>query len=176
MVLQGAAWAFTSYLKFFTCPGKVYCFLQVYSSCCQLRQLVILPQNQCNGESGLRNPAVYPGTCGQSFSRCADHACSCFCSTGMAGFAKQVWLDLWGYITADSKRESLHALGGYLYWMSYIPENFPSLWKAVYRFITMAFCWQREWSQWSLLISFSSQRLLVSTSGKRKQQWVKYIL
>lgn len=37
-----------------------------------------------------------------------------------------------GYIAAVIARGAFHALGGYLYWMSYMPENFPQSLKAVY--------------------------------------------
>ena len=37
-----------------------------------------------------------------------------------------------GYIAAVLARGAFHALGGYLYWMSYMPENFPQSLKSVY--------------------------------------------
>ena len=37
-----------------------------------------------------------------------------------------------GYIAAVIARGAFHALGGYLYWMSYMPENFPKSLTAVY--------------------------------------------
>ena len=37
-----------------------------------------------------------------------------------------------GYIAAVIARGAFHALGGYLYWMDYMPENFPQSLKAVY--------------------------------------------
>ena len=37
-----------------------------------------------------------------------------------------------GYIAAVIARGAFHALGGYLYWMDYMPENFPKALTAVY--------------------------------------------
>ena len=37
-----------------------------------------------------------------------------------------------GYIVAVIARGAFHALGGYLYWMSYMPDNFPKSLTAIY--------------------------------------------
>ena len=37
-----------------------------------------------------------------------------------------------GYIAAVLARGAFHALGGYLYWMDYMPENFPQSLKSIY--------------------------------------------
>ena len=37
-----------------------------------------------------------------------------------------------GYIVAVIARGAFHALGGYLYWMSYMPKNFPQSLKSLY--------------------------------------------
>lgn len=56
-----------------------------------------------------------------------------FAALGLAGlFAKQSHGLLKGYIIAVIARGAFHSLGGYLYWMSYIPENFPKSLTAVY--------------------------------------------
>ena len=51
----------------------------------------------------------------------------------MAGFfaGKNKGL-LKGYIAAVIARGFFHSLGGYLYWMSYMPDNFPKSLTAVY--------------------------------------------
>ena len=36
------------------------------------------------------------------------------------------------YIVAILARGAFHALGGYLYWMDYMPDNFPKYLKALY--------------------------------------------
>ena len=40
-----------------------------------------------------------------------------------------------GYIVAVLARGFFHTLGGYLYWMDYMPENFPQSLKALYPII-----------------------------------------
>ena len=37
-----------------------------------------------------------------------------------------------GYIAAVLARGAFHALGGYLYWMDYMPDNFPQSLKSIY--------------------------------------------
>ena len=49
-----------------------------------------------------------------------------------AFFAKQSHGLLKGYIAAVIARGFFHALGGYLYWMSYMPDNFPKSLTAIY--------------------------------------------
>ena len=43
-----------------------------------------------------------------------------------------------GYVVAVLARGALHSLGGYLYWMDYMPENFPvklaSLYPVIYNY------------------------------------------
>ena len=56
-----------------------------------------------------------------------------FAALGLAGlFAKQSHGLLKGYIIAVIARGAFHSLGGYLYWMSYMPDNFPKSLTAVY--------------------------------------------
>ena len=66
------------------------------------------------------------------FQVCCDYILA-FAVLGVAGFfAKQNHGLLKGYIAAVIARGAFHALGGYLYWMSYMPENFPKSLTAVY--------------------------------------------
>ena len=66
------------------------------------------------------------------FQICCDYILA-FATLGVAGFfAKQSHGLLKGYIAAVIARGAFHALGGYLYWMSYMPENFPKSLTAVY--------------------------------------------
>ena len=66
------------------------------------------------------------------FQVCCDYILA-FAALGVAGFfAKSSHGLLKGYIAAVIARGAFHALGGYLYWMDYIPENFPQSLKAVY--------------------------------------------
>ena len=52
---------------------------------------------------------------------------------GTAGFfAKSRHGLVKGYIVAVIARGAFHALGGYLYWMSYMPDNFPQSLKSIY--------------------------------------------
>ena len=54
----------------------------LYCAYCQL----VRPQNRCNGRSGLRNPAVYPGTYVLSFFQvCCDYVLALL-ALGVAGF------------------------------------------------------------------------------------------
>ena len=63
---------------------------------------------------------------------CCDYILA-FAALGVAGFfAKSSNGLLKGYIAAVLARGAFHALGGYLYWMSYMPENFPQALKSVY--------------------------------------------
>ena len=51
----------------------------------------------------------------------------------MAGFfANQKYGLIKGYIAAVIARGAFHALGGYLYWMDYMPDNFPKSLTAIY--------------------------------------------
>ena len=66
------------------------------------------------------------------FQVCCDYILA-FAALGVAGFfAKSSHGLLKGYIAAVIARGAVHALGGYLYWMDYMPENFPQSLKAVY--------------------------------------------
>lgn len=66
------------------------------------------------------------------FQVCCDYIFA-FAALGLAGFfaGKEHGL-VKGYIVAVLARGAFHALGGYLYWMDYMPENFPKALSAVY--------------------------------------------
>ena len=56
-----------------------------------------------------------------------------FAALGLAGlFAKKEHGLLKGYILAVFARGVFHTIGGYLYWMSYMPDSFPKSLTAVY--------------------------------------------
>ena len=56
-----------------------------------------------------------------------------FAALGLAGlFAKKEHGLLKGYIAAVFARGVFHTIGGYLYWMSYMPDSFPKSLTAVY--------------------------------------------
>lgn len=56
-----------------------------------------------------------------------------FAALGIAGlFAKQNHGLLKGYLAAVFARGIFHSIGGYLYWMEYMPDNFPTSLKSVY--------------------------------------------
>ena len=63
------------------------------------------------------------------FQVCCDYVLA-FAALGLSGlFRKRKNGLLIGYIAAVLARGFFHSLGGYLYWMDYMPENFPqSLW------------------------------------------------
>lgn len=66
------------------------------------------------------------------FQVCCDYFLA-FAALGCAGFfAKQAHGLIKGYIAAVIARGVFHSLGGYLYWMDYMPENFPASLKCVY--------------------------------------------
>ena len=66
------------------------------------------------------------------FQVCCDYIFA-FAALGLAGvFAKSNHGLLKGYILAVVSRGAFHALGGYLYWMDYMPDNFPKSLTAVY--------------------------------------------
>ena len=59
------------------------------------------------------------------FQVCCDYLFA-FMALGIAGAFRKVKNGLlWGYIVAILGRGFFHALGGYLYWIDYMPENFP---------------------------------------------------
>lgn len=66
------------------------------------------------------------------FQVCCDYVFA-FAALGISGlFRNRKNGLLWGYIAAVFARGFFHSLGGYLYWMDYMPENFPQSLKAVY--------------------------------------------
>lgn len=66
------------------------------------------------------------------FQVCCDYVFA-FGALGISGlFRNRKNGLLWGYIAAVFARGFFHSLGGYLYWMDYMPENFPQSLKAVY--------------------------------------------
>jgi len=70
------------------------------------------------------------------FQACTDYLFA-FASLGLAGvFRKHGASDRFipGYLFAVFVRGLFHALGGYLFWMSYMPENFPKKLAVIYPF------------------------------------------
>ncbi len=66
------------------------------------------------------------------FQVCCDYVFA-FAALGVAGFfANKKKGLIKGYIAAVLARGFFHSLGGYLYWMSYMPENFPKSLSAIY--------------------------------------------
>lgn len=66
------------------------------------------------------------------FQVCCDYILA-FAALGVAGFfAKSSYGLVKGYIAAVLARGAFHALGGYLYWMDYMPDNFPHALKSIY--------------------------------------------
>lgn len=66
------------------------------------------------------------------FQVCCDYVLA-FAALGVAGFfAGSKHGLLKGYIAAVAARGAFHSLGGYLYWMDYMPENFPQSLKGIY--------------------------------------------
>ena len=66
------------------------------------------------------------------FQVCCDYILA-FAVLGVAGyFAKKNHGLLKGYIAAVLARGVFHSLGGYLYWMDYMPDNFPQSLKWLY--------------------------------------------
>ncbi len=66
------------------------------------------------------------------FQVCCDYILA-FAALGIAGFfAKKEHGLLKGYLVAVIARGAFHSLGGYLYWMDYMPENFPQSLKWIY--------------------------------------------
>lgn len=66
------------------------------------------------------------------FQVCCDYIFA-FAALGVAGFfANKSHGLLKGYIAAVIARGVFHSLGGYLYWMSYMPESFPKSLTAIY--------------------------------------------
>ena len=66
------------------------------------------------------------------FQVCCDYILA-FAALGIAGFfAKSKYGLVKGYIAAVVARGAFHALGGYLYWMDYMPDNFPQSLRSLY--------------------------------------------
>ncbi len=66
------------------------------------------------------------------FQVCCDYILA-FAALGAARiFAKRSGGLVKGYIAAVLARGAFHALGGYLYWMDYMPDNFPQSLKSIY--------------------------------------------
>lgn len=66
------------------------------------------------------------------FQVCCDYVLA-FAALGVAGlFSRSAKGLVKGYIAAVLARGAFHALGGYLYWMSYMPDNFPQSLRSVY--------------------------------------------
>lgn len=66
------------------------------------------------------------------FQVCCDYVLA-FAALGVAGFfARSPKGLIKGYAAAVLARGAFHALGGYLYWMSYMPDTFPQSLKGVY--------------------------------------------
>ena len=110
----------TSYLKIFTLPwgGSV-------TLCSML--FIVLVGLAYGILQFIQEPYVL-----SFFQVCCDYILA-FAALGIAGFfAKQSHGLLKGYIAAVIARGFFHALGGYLYWMSYMPDNFPKSLTAIY--------------------------------------------
>ena len=66
------------------------------------------------------------------FQVCCDYILA-FAALGLAGlFTKKSHGLIMGYLVAVLARGAFHALGGYLYWMDYMPDNFPTALKSIY--------------------------------------------
>lgn len=69
------------------------------------------------------------------FQVCCDYVLA-FAALGLSGlFRNRKNGLLMGYITAVLVRGAFHSLGGYLYWMDYMPENFPQALRQLYPII-----------------------------------------
>lgn len=69
------------------------------------------------------------------FQVCCDYVLA-FAALGLSGlFRKRKNGLLIGYIAAVLARGFFHSLGGYLYWMNYMPENFPQSLRTLYPII-----------------------------------------
>lgn len=65
---------------------------------------------------------------------CVDYIFA-FAALGLSGFfCKQKNGLLKGYLVAVLVRGLFHSIGGYLYWMDYMPDNFPRSLTAIYPF------------------------------------------
>lgn len=69
------------------------------------------------------------------FQVCCDYVLA-FAALGLAGLFREKKNGLLlGYVTAVLARGAFHSLGGYLYWMDYMPENFPQALRSLYPII-----------------------------------------
>lgn len=69
------------------------------------------------------------------FQVCCDYVLA-FAALGLAGlFRGKKNSLLTGYMIAVLARGAFHSLGGYLYWMDYMPENFPQALRSLYPII-----------------------------------------
>ena len=69
------------------------------------------------------------------FQVCCDYVLA-FAALGLSGlFRNRKNGLLAGYVTAVLVRGAFHSLGGYLYWMDYMPENFPQALRQLYPII-----------------------------------------
>ena len=69
------------------------------------------------------------------FQVCCDYLLA-FAGLGLAGlFHKSKKGLLKGYLLGILVRGAFHTLGGYLYWMDYMPDNFPKALTSVYPII-----------------------------------------
>lgn len=129
----GVALAFvTSYIKLYELPwgGSV-------TLCSML--FIVLVANWYGVGTGILVGLVYgilqflQGPYVLSFFQVGCDYIFAFAALGVAGFfAKQNHGLLKGYIAAVICRGLFHTIGGYLYWMEYMPESFPASLKAVY--------------------------------------------
>lgn len=63
---------------------------------------------------------------------CCDYILA-FAALGIAGiFRNKKHGLIKGYIVGILARGAFHSIGGYLFWMSYMPENFPKAFTAIY--------------------------------------------
>lgn len=133
---MGIALAFvTSYVKVFELPygGSVTLFSMLF---------IVLIANWYGVKTGILVGFAYgllqfiQGPYVLSlFQVCCDYVFA-FAALGAAGFfSKKKNGLLTGYIVAVLARGFFHTLGGYLYWMDYMPENFPQSLKALYPII-----------------------------------------
>ena len=122
----------TSYIKVFTLPwgGSV-------TLCSML--FIVLVANWYGVQTGILVGLAYgilqfiqePYVL-SFFQVCCDYILA-FAALGVAGFfAKSSHGLVKGYIAAVIARGAFHALGGYLYWMDYMPSNFPKALTSVY--------------------------------------------
>ena len=69
------------------------------------------------------------------FQVCCDYVLA-FAALGLAGLFRKGKNSLpAGYLAAVLARGVFHSIGGYLYWMDYMPENFPQALRSLYPII-----------------------------------------